>query len=514
MNKKILMIFIPIIAVIVAAIGILSYIALSSPSADLYLEQVRDAQRFLQEGDVDMAIVYYRNAIEQDNTRTDAYLGLAELYYLSKNDLDAAIQVLRDGYNVNHSEELMDAIKYYTGLRDGGESFAESNTVVPAEKGTVSAAYMDAFSTYTYMDYIRRCTMTSEHNYTSAYTIAYSQFDAEFEYKNTDATPDLREKSNGKPQSGARPTLIRVNHVGSLIAGVENGVTAEDLKAQGAKNIDLKKPKGEFETPYLTFTYADCTISVACDEDGVIHEDSAPVIVEPPVGTTKKSDKTVVSGQVLDAVSNGRINGAELMFRSGSDNKSGSAAAKATSKNGNYRVELAPGSYTVEVGAEGYITEFFDLDVPEDEEEMSRSFVLSPKLEENQMRFVVEWSNMQSDLYIHIKGTNSKNERVEFWEYGSKSANSGESIDGLENGTSGGKRFTAATITDSQGSYEFHVHGGKNQYDKDQLLSADVVVKVYKDNTSSPIVLNIPDSFPLKYWVVCSVHDGEIHPID
>lgn len=514
MNKKILMIVIPIIAVILAAIGILTYMLLSSPSSDsLYLEQMRSAQLVLAQGDVDQAIIFFKNAIQQDASKPDAYLELANLYYTGKNDINSALAVLQEGYNRTGSVELKNAIEKYTSLSASGELSDNSGVDVSLEKGVISNAYMDPFSSYTYKDYSEHYTVVSEQNYTTSYTVVYSQFDAEFEYRNSDANPNVIDKMNGRPVPGARPTVIRVNGVGKLISGVESGVSADDLKAGGAHDVYLNKPKGEFTTSFLTFRYKGCTVSVACDDNGVIHEDSPKVTVAPPAGD-KQSDKSVVSGKVMDAVNNEAVKDAELNIRSGRNAKSGSTVATVTASNGSYSVELSSGDYTVEVTAKDYITEYFDLSVPDDGSEVSQTFVLSPKLGENQMRFVVEWSNSQSDLYIHIKGRNSKNESVEFWEYGSKSANSGESINGLETGTSNGKRYTAATITDSKGNYEFHVHGGKDQYDKQQLLSADVVVKVYKDNDSSPTILNIPSSIPLKYWVVCKVHDGEIQIID
>ena len=513
MNKKLMLITIPIITVILAAIGILSFMLLSSPSSDkLYLEQIQSAKRYLAEGDIDSAIMYYRSAILQDDTKEEAYMDLARLYYTGKSDLNTALAVLQEGYSKTGSVELMNAIQFYTNLLPEGETLPAGGDV-SLEKGVIQSSYLDVFASYTYKDYSSNCTMTSEHNYNNAYTVTYSQFDAEFEYRNTGADTKTLDPSSGKPLPGARPTVIRINAIGKLISGTEGGVTADDLRAGGAHDVLLNKPKGDFSTPYISFRYAGCVVSVACDDNGVIRSDSAKITVQPPAAA-QTPEKSVVSGSVMNAVSNETVENAEINIRSGSNTRSGSTVASITAANGKYSIELSPGSYTAEVSADGYITEYFDLEIPDDGSEVSRTFVLSPKLEKNQMRFVVEWSNTQNDLYIHIKGRNSKNEYVEFWEYGSKSANSDQSVSGLENGTSNGRRFTAATIIDSKGTYEFHVHGGQDQYDKQQVLSADVVVKVYKDNDSSPTILNIPSSFPLEYWVVCSVYDGEIQVLD
>ena len=80
MKKKLLMILIPVAAVLLAAIGVLTYILAVTPSVDnLYLEQIRYAERMLESGDTDSAILYYKNAIAQDETREEAYLALADI---------------------------------------------------------------------------------------------------------------------------------------------------------------------------------------------------------------------------------------------------------------------------------------------------------------------------------------------------------------------------------------------------------------------------------------------------
>ena len=60
MNKKLLMILIPVAAILVAAIGVLTYMLVAVPSTDnLYLEQIQYAERLMKSCDVYSAILYY-----------------------------------------------------------------------------------------------------------------------------------------------------------------------------------------------------------------------------------------------------------------------------------------------------------------------------------------------------------------------------------------------------------------------------------------------------------------------
>lgn len=512
MKKKLLMILIPVAAVLLAAIGVLTYILAVTPSVEnLYLEQIRYAERMLESGDTDSAILYYKNAIAQDETREEAYLALADIYYTEKNDLKMALDILFEGYGKTGSVNLQNAINRYVQLsEDGGLSDAEIDT--DRRNGIISESALSIFSSYTYQSYSSKYTMTSEHNYTDTYTVEYSQFDAEFEYKNSSEHPHIVDPQSGKPYPNSRPTAIRVKHLTALINGVEKGITTDDLRASGAHDILVNAPGNSFKTYYVSFVYANCKCYIECDENGVIsNADGSNSIVPPAAADVSKA---TLAGRVLNADNNRPIENVTVNIRSGKGIKSGSPVTTIEAQSGEFSVELDPGDYTVETIAKGFITDYYDCSLGEAGETVSQQFVMSPELADNQIRFVVEWTNTQYDLYIHIKGNSSSNEYIQYWEYGSSSGNVSQNIGGFETGNRAGQRYTSATITDSRGDYEFHVHGGKNQYNKSDLYQANVVVKIYKDNDSSPTVVSLPASIPLEYWQVCRVHDGEITMID
>ncbi len=94
-SRKGSVIAIAAVAVLLIAVGVLSFVMSDSP-AKKYEEQLKLAQRYLDELDYDKAIVAYRAAIEIDPKGEDAYLGLAEAY-VENGDLQAAVDILKEG---------------------------------------------------------------------------------------------------------------------------------------------------------------------------------------------------------------------------------------------------------------------------------------------------------------------------------------------------------------------------------------------------------------------------------
>ena len=515
MTKKLLWIAIPIITVLVAAICILTYILLAAPSSnDIYLEHIKTAQHFMESGDADQAIFYYREALKSDDKQEEPYLKIAQIYYEQKNDMKSALDTLYEGYEKTGSEIIRETIERYLALSDGSHQLDTNDVYDPVlKKGVSSQALLGNFSSYTYKDYTELYTVVSEHFNTDSYVVEYSQVSAEFEYKNTSENQHILDSRTGKPVDEACPSEIRAKSLSAFISGAEQGVSVDDLKASGAYDVHVNNPGNGFATKYISFVCSGTVCYVECDDNGVISNPNGKFLVIPPK-TSVEERKVMLYGSIVDADTNKLIKDAKVTIRRGKGAKSGAYVTEITASSGEFNVELDPGDYTVESVAEKYITDYYDVSLSENDDSVCKTFVMSPVLTGNQMRFVVEWTNTQYDLYIHINGRSSTNESIDYWEHGRSYGDVNGNIGGFETGNQNGQRYTSATITDSNGYYEFHVHGGEDQYNKDYLYKSNVVVKVYKDNDSSPTIFDLPPSIPLRYWRVCQVHDGVITAVD
>ncbi len=94
-NNTGLVIAIVAVAVLLIAVGVLIFV-MSDSSAKKYEEQLKLAERYLDELDYDKAIAAYRAAIDIDPKAEDAYLGLADAY-AEKGELQAAVDILKEG---------------------------------------------------------------------------------------------------------------------------------------------------------------------------------------------------------------------------------------------------------------------------------------------------------------------------------------------------------------------------------------------------------------------------------
>lgn len=520
MNKKTMLIVIPLLVLVVAGIGVLGFLLLSSPSGDdLYLERIKSAQKSLESGNVDQAILYYKSAIEVNDTEEEPYLALADIYYGRKGELVNALNILYQGRNKINSPRIQEAIDYYeaimahTSVSDIGGNIGD--VIIDSNDGTINESYAQIFASYTYSDYKSRYSVQEDHLQYGVYTVSYTQIDGVFEYANTYGAESVLNANTGEPYPQARPTSIQLNRLGDLIIGAERGVQYEQLTKLGVQNLKLNKPSGEISTYYLSFSYKNCSYLIECSETGVINNPNGYNRIIPPVANI--STEQTLSGSVLNAADSSAVSSATMNFRVGNDVRAGAVYRTANVIDGRYSVNLEPNNYTIEIVADGYITEFFNIVIKDNGGKASQSFVISPELGKNQMRFVVEWNDPNYDLYIHISGISSDNQMVEYWEY---SYSSSEEIDknlgGFDRGYNSGKKFTSATITDSEGRYEFHVHGGADQYQPSDILNAGASVKIYKDNNAVPMIVDVPSSFRTTgyYWVVCEVYKGNITILD
>ena len=69
--------------------------------------------KYLNDGNYEEAIIEFEAAIEIDETKADAYIGLAEVY-IEQGDLQKAIEILEEGYEKTKADSIsakLDEIK-------------------------------------------------------------------------------------------------------------------------------------------------------------------------------------------------------------------------------------------------------------------------------------------------------------------------------------------------------------------------------------------------------------------
>jgi len=124
---------------------------------------------------------------------------------------------------------------------------------------------------------------------------------------------------------------------------------------------------------------------------------SASAFAGTGIYTGPKLGDGVLVGQVVNAINNEPVPGAEVRI-------AGTEISLRTDAEGGFRIDGAPtGPATLEISAEDFSTEELKRDLIADEETFVRA-VLSPGLEEGQIRLVLTWDREPEDLDAHLEG--------------------------------------------------------------------------------------------------------------
>lgn len=505
LTKKLMLVLIPGLVILIGLLGVLLF--LPGGNEQVYVQQITQARKMVESGDYQKAIVYFQNAIKEDKTKEEPYIELANIYF-SLNMRDEGIAILREGIQTTNSVKIIQVLNEYE--NSGDALTGEGEKPATLSKVTINSTYTDAFATYNYEKYSKECTLKNEQILSDKYVVSYVQFDAVFEYENTAENPVL-DPSTNLPYPYARPTSIKVNKLGLLISGVDEGITVDKLKESGATEIKIQPFDKTIGSNYVTFNFNGVSFAVGCDENGNIKGDDTFNRIVPKPGQAT-SQKVTSKGKIIDATTGKTIGKAELIFHIGKNSPDGEEAEKMNITDGTYSVELDPGEYTLEINAEGYNKEYYDLFVSDSGSNKEETISVSPALVSNEIRFVLEWGATPNDLDSHLTGeckTNGSRSIDVSWR--NKKARSGDkTIAELDLDDMSGYGPETTTLYDTNGTYEFKVHrysGGGS------LSTSGATVKIYT-SSSSPIVVKVPNDVDDEWWTVCKVVNGEIKDIN
>lgn len=221
--------------------------------------------------------------------------------------------------------------------------------------------------------------------------------------------------------------------------------------------------------------------------------------------------KFEITGKVINALNATPIDNATLQFRKGWDERDADLIDETvvTNENGEYTIELKRGYYTAQITKDGYNTGYINIVVYDNL--VVQTAVLSPKLQENEMRIVLTWGDSPRDLDSHMYISDGySNYHVS---YSNKVAyKDNEIICQLDHDdTSSYGPETITLYTDKlNANYKYSVYQFSSS--GDISLSGARVVVYYEDN--QPITYHIPVQQEGRTWEVFAIENGEIIPIN
>ncbi|MCD7730551.1 MAG: leucine-rich repeat domain-containing protein, partial [Oscillospiraceae bacterium] len=134
--KKSTKIIIPIAVAVIIIAAIICVLSIpKSGETTSVTAMLSTAQKYLIDLDYEQAIAEFEKIIELEPRNVDAYLGLAEAYEKS-GDIDKAIEILQQGYELTADEQIAAALEVLLG--QGEEETETTTTTTPTTTTTVT----------------------------------------------------------------------------------------------------------------------------------------------------------------------------------------------------------------------------------------------------------------------------------------------------------------------------------------------------------------------------------------
>ena len=510
-QNKAWLILIPVVVLAIVMMAVGGYMLLSNAS-DEYAEQISLAVQYIEDKDYDSAIAAFQNAIEIDNSRIDAYEGLARIYaarkdsgklqeiirlYEENNDNDKTLQQQHsDELQVLQEEEKQTELERLR-IEEAAELEEQQNNLVtslsaPSTEVHLDDALLSFLSGATFSEYTKQYGEGDLDTSSGTTVITYQMAPMTCTYAPEDGV--MKVDDAGKPFSDSRPSSISLADLSFMLVGMTGETSLEVLEA-AVDHVALQDGS-------LSFESNGCTVTIACDENGTISGTDAwnSIVIEE---IAIDSDTCALDGTVVDATTGSGVFEAKMKFRAGVGNTNGPVEEELVSdRSGHYLVDLAPGEYTVEIEAADYITEFFEVSIHSWFAYDTQNFTISPELDSDEIRIVLEWGSFPNDLDSYLFGTSSDGQNVRVC-YENMNM---PGVASLDTDCMTGYGPETITLYDMQGSYEFVVADFNTT---GRMAQSGATVKIYLPGETQPILVTITSS-AVDDWFVCRIDAGQV----
>lgn len=502
-----------VLLVLVLALLTLAVVLLSfGVHQNRYNSIIKSANHYFTTGDYQNAIVEYENAIAVDKKKESAYLNLSSVY-INLGDYSQAKTAVERGVAVIASKKL-EQRKIEIEYLIANDSQAEVQAMTAEEMKQYSAEAsiennaFDMVAAYTYTEYFRDYGNVQGTKDGNKVLIDYSNHGFQTIYYDIE-NERVVDKETNMPYAAAKPNEVRFTSLYKLFSTGGEQFVISYVKLQELFGDTLKfyydEQSGRY---YILAEYKKCRISVETDENGNIVNENAWNKLEPLNRTRFEAGEEVegeVKGYVQDAMTGKGMKAIMKVRERGK--KNGTVIDElASGKDGSYTYGGAQGTYTIEVSAKGYITEYFDVEILRGQTKAGKNVVLSPEVGEGEVRIVLTWGSTPTDLDSYAIGHSSagRNFNINFTNH------SVSDVGNLDVDDTSSYGPETITITDIGASFEYSVVDFRAE---GTLGESGATVKVYLPGEASAIEFKVPSGTGL-LWNVFSYQNGEIKKIN
>ena len=188
-----------------------------------------------------------------------------------------------------------------------------------------------------------------------------------------------------------------------------------------------------------------------------------------------------LNGKISDSASGNVLQGASIQLRACGEKTGDVLASDTSDTNGNYKIDIATGTYTAEVSLDGYTSEFTTIALTADEDSI-KNFPLNEQLAAGETRIVLSWGASPSDLDSHLQVPRaSPNTGTTEISYQNRSEE-GAALDIDDGGGFGPETITISTANTGTYTYWVQDYTNKGSSTSTALANSGAEVKVYNED--------------------------------
>lgn len=500
-TRKIILIVASVAAVLIVGLAVL--FALTYVVKADYTGHINKGNKYLASGEYDKAVLEFKSAMEMDEEKDEAYIGLFTAYD-SLGYLTLSQQILEQGFSRTGSEDMRLMLSenfpdsaYLT--EDGAEGkLALAEPVLNREiLATIAGS--------TYGDYAHQYEVSLVSSEGKIFTYEVEELGMELEYDNAGSTNKINQGEK-KPYREMMPDHVSLDSLSTLF-GTTAPITVEELKElEGVRELQ------ELDDG-VTFKAAGCRVTIYNEGELILSDSENTIASLKELGEADEeeegADTKTLKGNITDAKTGDPVPDAKISIYEGKS-ASGKPLETKSNNSGLYSADVEGGDYYIVVEKEGYITGTFTTYVMTKSDISYQDCALSPVMKRGEIRIVLTWDATPRDLDSYLQGTSGSGKRI-MTNYTSRSQtdSNGDLIAELDLDDTDGNGPETTTLYDMEGSYEFYV---KDYLSTGTMGRTNAQVTVYKDNALVETIHITPDA--VNRWMVLKIEKGEITVIN
>lgn len=505
-NSKKTMVLIGICVILLVIFGTGGFFIIRSQmNQKSYSVSIERAEKYVEAGNYELAIVSYQNAIDTMPEKEDGYIGLATTY-LRKGDTSAAKVTLKKGYLNTDSTRINYMM---TGIEDGSllvnylneeqeKELLPNNNVL-----ALNTSFLQKLENFTYKDYETEYGGLPDVVRTAKgkVEVVHRELAATCYYANTNENEDIVNTKEDKPDAAGMPEKVSLDDISLLFRNFKKSVSLNELQKLCSSKVGLVKTK---ERTYVEFTSGSAVIRIETDANGTITGKNVwnEIILEDANKNRSKNGK--LAGVVISATTGEGVSGAKLEFEGKSDKQNKESVTSKT--DGSFVIELAADTYTVTITADGYAEESFEFEMKKDKNYSGEQFTISPNLAAGSARIVLEWGAQPTDLDSHLYATMDNGENFHIYFGDARYTSGGTTIAELDVDDRDGYGPETITLNNLNGKFTYRVEDFTNS---GKMSENGATVKVYLPGKSQPQVITLGAGVE-NVWEVFELDHGEI----